>query len=55
MKARATVSSSDLNGLRTLAELAGKSWVQGLVLHLGAGTVAFSHGLTACPVAALWA
>jgi hypothetical protein len=54
VKASATVSSGDLNGLRALAEVAGKSWVQGLVLHLGPGTVAFGPGLTACPVEVLW-
>ena len=55
VKASATVTSSDLNGLRALAETAGKAWVQGLVLHLGTATVAFEPGLTACPVEALWA
>ncbi|HSN13540.1 MAG TPA: ATP-binding protein, partial [Anaeromyxobacteraceae bacterium] len=55
VKASATVTASDLNGLRALATLAGKAWVQGLVLHLGSGTVAFGPGLTACPVEALWA
>ena len=55
MKARATVHASDLNGLRALAELAGRSWVQGVVLHLGTGSVAFGPGLTACPIDTLWA
>ncbi len=54
VKASATVTSSDLNGLRALSEVAGTSWVQGLVLHLGRDTVAFGPGLTACPVEALW-
>jgi len=54
VNAGATVSSSDLNGLRALAEVAGRSWVQGLVLHLGRAAVAFGPGLTACPVETLW-
>jgi predicted AAA+ superfamily ATPase len=54
VKASATVTASDLSGLRALAAVAGKSWVQGLVLHLGRDTVAFAPGLTACPVGALW-
>jgi hypothetical protein len=55
VKASATVHPSDLNGLRALAELAGRSWVQGVVLHLGMGSVAFGPGLTACPIDTLWA
>ena len=55
VKASATVHASDLNGLRALAEMAGRSWVQGVVLHLGAGSVAFGPGLTACPIDTLWA
>ena len=55
MKARATVHASDLNGLRALAELAGRSWVQGVVLHVDTGSVAFGPGQTACPIDTLWA
>jgi predicted AAA+ superfamily ATPase len=55
VKASATVSAGHFNGLRALADVAGRSWVQGLVLHLGPDTVAFGPGLTACPVEALWA
>lgn len=54
VKASATVTSSDLDGLRALAELAGKAFVQGIVLHLGANRVAFGPGLTACPLDVLW-
>lgn len=54
VKASATVASSDLDGLRALAETAGKGWVQGMVLYLGASVVRFGPGLTACPVASLW-
>jgi len=40
--------------LRALAEIAGKAFVQGIVLHLGARQVSFGPGLTACPLEALW-
>ena len=54
VKASATVTSSDLAGLRALAEIAGKAFVQGIVLHLGASRVSFGPGLTACPLEVLW-
>jgi predicted AAA+ superfamily ATPase len=54
VKASATPSSADFNGLRALAETAGKAFLQGVVLHLGARPVAFGPTLTACPVDALW-
>ncbi len=54
VKASATVTSSDLAGLRALAEIAGKAFVQGIVLHLGASQVSFGPGLTACPLEMLW-
>ena len=55
VKASATAAASDFNGLRALAETAGKSFVQGIVLHLGTRPVSFGPALTACPLAALWA
>jgi hypothetical protein len=54
VKAGATVTSSDLTGLRTLAEAAGKAFVQGIVLYLGPTLVPFGPGLTVCPVDMLW-
>ena len=54
VKAGATVTSSDLNGLRTLAEAAGKDFVQGIMLYLGPTQVSFGPGLTVCPVDTLW-
>ncbi len=53
VKASATVTSSDLAGLRALADIAGKAFVQGIVLHLGANQVSFGPGLTACPLEVL--
>lgn len=54
VKASATVTGADLAGLRALAEVAGKAFVQGIVLHLGRASVPFARNLTACPVEALW-
>lgn len=54
VKASGTVASSDLDGLRALAETAGNAWVQGMVLYLGTSAVPFGPGLTACPVESLW-
>ncbi len=54
VKASATVTASDLAGLRALAEIAGKAFVQGIVLHLGASQVSFGPGFTACPLEVLW-
>lgn len=54
VKAAATVTGADVSGLRALADLAGKAFVLGIVLHLGAATIRFGPNLVACPVAALW-
>jgi hypothetical protein len=55
VKGSHTVTASDLRGLRALASVAGKSWVQGLVLYLGTQAVPFGPGLVAHPIQALWA
>ena len=55
VKASATVTAADLAGLRALAEAAGKSFVQGIVLHLGRDAAQLGPGLTALPVESLWA
>ncbi len=54
VKASGTVTGRDVNGLRVLAESAGRAFVQGLVLYLGAATIPFGPNLTACPLRALW-
>jgi hypothetical protein len=54
VKAAATVTGADLNGLRALAEIAGKAFVQGIVLHLGPASIPFGPNLVACPLSALW-
>jgi len=55
VKASATVTASDLAGLRVLAETAGRKFVQGVALHLGRETVPFGPNLAAVPLEALWA
>jgi len=52
--ARLPARAGPQSGLRALAELAGRSWVRGVVLHLGRWAVSLAPGLTACPVEALW-
>lgn len=54
VKASSTVTASDLDGLRVLAQAAGKAWVQGVVLYLGPSVVTFGPGLTARPIDTLW-
>lgn len=54
VKAAATVSSSDFNGLRKLADACGDRFVLGLVLHDHDKTVPFGSRLAAAPISALW-
>ena len=54
VKAAATVTGSDLGGLRKLAEACGERFVLGLVLYDHDKTVPFGDRLAAAPLAALW-
>ena len=54
VKAAATVSSSDFNGLRKLADACGDRFVLGLVLHDHDKIVPFGSRLAAAPISALW-
>jgi predicted AAA+ superfamily ATPase len=54
VKAGATVSNRDFNGLRALAELAGPRFRNGIVLHTGSERDSFGSQLRAAPVSALW-
>jgi predicted AAA+ superfamily ATPase len=49
-----TVTAEDFKGFRALAELAGRRFHRGLVLHLGGQTAAFGPNLQAVPLTALW-
>jgi hypothetical protein len=54
VKASATVTGHDFNGMRALAEIAGSRFHRGIVLYTGRETVPFAANLYAVPVDALW-
>lgn len=54
VKASATVTSSDFNGLRKLRDAAGDRFRAGIVLYDGESSVGFGEGLYAVPVRRLW-
>ncbi|MBM5810492.1 MAG: ATP-binding protein [Gammaproteobacteria bacterium] len=54
VKAAASVGPRDFDGLRALAEAAGRKFVRGVVLYLGESDVAFGESLRAVPLPALW-
>lgn len=55
VKSGATVRPSDFAGLRALAEVAGRSFVQGVVVYSGGEIVPLGDRLRAVPITALWA
>ena len=54
VKAAATVTETDLRGLRKLRDAAGKRFVAGVVLYDGSASIRFGDGLFAVPVRKLW-
>ena len=54
VKVGATFSASDLAGLRSLKELAGKRFRRGLLLHTGHESVSLGDQLVVVPIGALW-
>lgn len=54
VKAAASVSLSDLAGLRKLATLAGKRFVAGVILYDGNDTLPIGEQLWAVPISTLW-
>ncbi|WP_242127278.1 ATP-binding protein [Sphingobium sp. Sx8-8] len=54
IKASATVRSSDLGGLRTLAEACGDRFAYGVVLYDSGEIVPFGDRLAAVPLSSLW-
>lgn len=54
IKAAATPGPGDLAGIRALAEIAGKKFHRGVVLHAGAEVIPFAANLHAVPMSALW-
>lgn len=54
VKAAATVTETDLRGLRKLRDTAGRRFAAGVVLYDGTATIVFGDGLYAVPLRALW-
>ncbi|MBC7961348.1 MAG: ATP-binding protein [Steroidobacteraceae bacterium] len=54
LKAAASVSKSDLSGLRRLRQASGDAFQQGLVLYNGPDTLPLGDGFWAVPIAVLW-
>jgi predicted AAA+ superfamily ATPase len=54
VKAAASVTASDLAGLRRLANLAGADWQAGVVLYDGTETLPLGPDLWAVPLSTLW-
>jgi predicted AAA+ superfamily ATPase len=54
VKASATVTSSDFNGLRKLKQAAGNRFASGVVLYDGETAVPFGEKLYALPISYLW-
>lgn len=54
VKATASPTASDFNGLRRFAELVGPRFVRGILLHTGSVTAPFGTRLWAAPVSELW-
>lgn len=54
VKAAASVSSGDLAGLRKLATLAGRKFVNGIVLYDGSDTLPIGDRIWAVPTSTLW-
>ena len=54
VKASASVQERDFAGLETLAEAAGRKFLNGIVLYTGDTVVPFGRRLWALPVSALW-
>lgn len=55
VKAAASVARRDFTGLERLASIAGKSFVQGIVLYDGEQSLSFADNLRAAPLASVWA
>ncbi len=54
VKSTATLHGADFTGLEALAEIAGKRFLQGIILYTGETAIPFGKRFTALPVNALW-
>ena len=55
VKASASITQGDFNGLRELANAAGKTFARGVVLYTGEQLMPFEEHLWAVPLGVLWA
>ena len=55
VKSAASLQKRDFRGLEVLAEMAGRRFVRGVILHTGATVVPFGRELRAIPISHLWA
>lgn len=55
VKAAASITRRDFSGLDHLASVAGRSFVQGIVLYDGERPLSFADNLRAVPFASVWA
>ena len=55
VKAATSVARRDFSGLDRLASIAGKRFVQGIVLYDGEQPLSFADNLRAAPFASVWA
>ncbi len=53
-KSSSTIDQSSFNGLRALANQAGKKFHKGIVLYTGTNVLMFDENLLALPISALW-
>lgn len=54
VKATVSIDASDFRGLRTLAEIAGRRFLRGVLFYLGDQAVPFGANLYALPISSLW-
>ena len=55
VKASASLTQSDFNGLRELASAAGRGFARGVVLYTGEQLIPFEERMWAVPLGVLWA
>jgi predicted AAA+ superfamily ATPase len=54
VKASSAIDAHSFDGLRQLAQLAGKLFLRGIVLYAGSESVSFGANMAAMPISALW-
>ena len=55
VKASASLTQSDFNGLRELASAAGRGFARGVVFYTGEQLIPFEERMWAVPLGVLWA